>query len=249
MDTISEVFHVLDEWRHLPAYQLERRVDVFFGLLLPELFKKRFEVSEVTVIPEFPLNKKSIGLAEHNQSVRVDFAVFFTKEGQNRVFLVELKTDDSSLDPEQLCIMKKAQDVEFRDLLKGVISAACASPEPRKYAHLIWKLHKLGYLDVEQGFSDMNLAERQPGLSKNFSKLCVPPNLDLPTIELVAIVPNDPEAKKNELPCGFCFVTFEDFADQLENYKGRLNPTFLKTFGGQLRSWARVSAGEKDLVD
>ena len=249
MSTISEVFRLLDEWRHLPAYQLERRVDVFFGLVLPEFFQNKFEVSTVTVIPEFPLNKKSIGLSNHNQSARVDFSVFFTKEKRNRVFLVELKTDDKSIDPEQLCIMEKAKDAKFRKLLSGVISAACASRERRKYAHLIWKLHELGYLDVESGFSDMNLAGERPGLSKNFEKLSVSPNFDMPAIELAAIVPNEPGADGEELPSEFCCVTFGEFADWLETYDGRLDPTFVTIFKSHLRSWACVAAGKRDLVD
>ena len=36
-DRIDEVFALLDRWRHLPAYQLERRADVFFAAYLHEV--------------------------------------------------------------------------------------------------------------------------------------------------------------------------------------------------------------------
>ena len=34
---IDRIFDLLDGWRHLPAYQLERRADIFFGLFLPDV--------------------------------------------------------------------------------------------------------------------------------------------------------------------------------------------------------------------
>ena len=37
--TIERVFKLLDNWRHLPDYQLERRADIFFALFLPEVLK------------------------------------------------------------------------------------------------------------------------------------------------------------------------------------------------------------------
>lgn len=30
--TVERAFELLDRWRHLPAYQLERRADIFFAL-------------------------------------------------------------------------------------------------------------------------------------------------------------------------------------------------------------------------
>ena len=57
MDVTAEVFKHLDQWRHFPAYALERRADIYFGLVLPEIMKQRFELAgSVTVIPEFPLS-------------------------------------------------------------------------------------------------------------------------------------------------------------------------------------------------
>ena len=35
--TIKRVFKLLDDWRHLPGYQFERRADIFFALFLPEV--------------------------------------------------------------------------------------------------------------------------------------------------------------------------------------------------------------------
>jgi len=34
---IDELFDKLDEWRSLPAYQLERRADIFFAIYLKDI--------------------------------------------------------------------------------------------------------------------------------------------------------------------------------------------------------------------
>ena len=41
----EDVFELLDDWRHLPAYQLERRADIYFAMYLPELLAERFAES------------------------------------------------------------------------------------------------------------------------------------------------------------------------------------------------------------
>jgi len=39
---IDKLFNQLDDWRHLPAYQLERRADIFFAIYLIDIFKSKF---------------------------------------------------------------------------------------------------------------------------------------------------------------------------------------------------------------
>ena len=41
MQKLEELFARLDDWRHLPAYQLERRADIFFSLYLPDVLARR----------------------------------------------------------------------------------------------------------------------------------------------------------------------------------------------------------------
>jgi len=56
---IASLFNRLDAWRHLPAYQLERRADIFFGLFLPDALNHHLRSRGISinprVIPEFPL--------------------------------------------------------------------------------------------------------------------------------------------------------------------------------------------------
>ncbi len=39
MKHLNELFDNMDSWRHLPAYQFERRADIFFSIYLPDLFR------------------------------------------------------------------------------------------------------------------------------------------------------------------------------------------------------------------
>lgn len=92
--TIERVFELMDRWRHLPAYQLERRADIFFALFLPEVLEKHFEVDiSQTLIPEFPVKNPN-----NNQSSNVDFLALQQSQDGNpdRAFLVEIKTDMGS---------------------------------------------------------------------------------------------------------------------------------------------------------
>ena len=176
MDMISRILGQLDEWRHLPAYQLERRVDVLFGMLLPTVIGVKFEVNpdNCKVIPEFPLHKGKIEKSNDNQSLNVDFAVFFEKENRKHLCLVELKTDQKSISVDQLEMIGKAKtEVGAREVLVGVLESANASAEPRKYAHLIWKLYEIGCIELPDtdGFRQMPMEERRPGLTGKTGQL------------------------------------------------------------------------------
>ena len=247
MSAISEVFRTLDNWRHLPAYQLERRVDIFFGLILPEFMEKRFNVSVDTVIPEFPLNKRIICGSDRDQSVRVDFAVFAKGEEENYVFLVELKTDQKTLNRHQLKYMKDAQCAGFYELLRGVKLAAGASPEPRKYAHLIWRLKELGYFEDRCELPKVWAEVSRPVLTNYFQELRVSANSGKTNIGLVVILPNSPDCKMREkIPDGFCCIAFDELKAELKDYSGQLGSGFVKDFLQKMNEWADEIAGMKD---
>ncbi len=246
VNTISEVFRRLKEWRDLPAYQLERRVDIFFGLLLPDFMRNKFCVTDPTVIPEFPLNNTIIGTAGNSQSVKVDYAVFGKKDGANCVFLVELKTDIKSLDKQQLKYMKCAERAGFRQLLRGVRLSAIRSREKRKYAHLIWKLKELDYLYIESELSNEKWDSKRPGLADFFKNLCVRTDLDEPKIELVVIVPKRPDEEfaKEHLQ-GFSCIPFAEFSGHLKNCDEKFDSGFVETFRKYLSGWAELDAGNR----
>ena len=80
MNPLERVFENLDRWRHLPAYQLERRVDIFFSVYLKGLVEELTGVPlDPQILPELPI-KRDLIRVDHptHRSVKVDYALFST---------------------------------------------------------------------------------------------------------------------------------------------------------------------------
>ena len=258
MDMISKILTQVDEWRHLPAYQLERRVDVLFGMLLPTVIGEKFGVNpdDCRVIPEFPLHKGKLGIKKNNQSLNVDFAVFFENENRKHLCLVELKTDQKSIKVEQIETMGQARKAGARKLFVGLLEAAKASKEWRKYAHLIWRLHEIGCIDLSDrdGFRKMPVEKRRPGptgYAGQLKKANVSKAWNGADIDLVAIIPHK-LIKEERIRAfeehGFCLINFKKLADMVG--KATVQPfgvEFAETFASFLSRWNTVAAGEKRL--
>ena len=58
-DPINHLFDQMDKWRHLPSYQLERRIDLFFSLYLPQVLEEKtgMQISS-SFIPHSLIQKK-----------------------------------------------------------------------------------------------------------------------------------------------------------------------------------------------
>ena len=174
---INEVLKKLDEWRHFPSYKLEPRLDIFISICLPdivrELIKKPNLIdADLEVIPEFPLHKETVLKSGGNRSNKVDFAVFRKCKARKQIFLIELKTDDNSIDRTQLCVMKKARNVGARALLVGVKKCAeNTNVQLRpKYTFLLKKLVNLGYFNYSGNFEE---DVKQSSWKKTLTKLTV----------------------------------------------------------------------------
>ncbi len=190
--SIQSVFDRMEQWRHLPAYQLERRVDIFLSFCLPEVVKSKFELKqddELFVVPEFPLHKGAVFNAakNKNQSVKVDFAVFAKKE--KRIFLVEFKTDNNSINLDQLKCMRKANNANT--LLKGVKECALHSDNLRKYAHLIWTLQDIGCIKNCDNLTQVDLNTNGCRLKDKFRNLEVSEHWKDEEIQFGLIFPSD----------------------------------------------------------
>ena len=116
---IDKVFDQLDQWRHLPKYQLERRADIYFAMFLPIVLQKHFNTEfKNTIIPEFPLKK------DNYQSQNADY--FALSADCKRALLVELKTDVGSLDDDQfdyyLRRRRRQENGKILDELKSIVT-------------------------------------------------------------------------------------------------------------------------------
>lgn len=168
--TLEDVFRQLDQWRHLPHYRLEPRADPFFALFLRDILESCLNVDlHRVVIPEFPLRLGSLkchgGLrsrkASDNQSVKVDYAAF-SSDGR-RVFFVELKTDNASVDEEQNRYLCAARCTDFRDLVAGIVKMASVSRQEQKYVHLLHWLAELDFLTVGDELYDRSFRKSDKG--------------------------------------------------------------------------------------
>ncbi len=149
MNRIDAIFSTLDSWRHLPAYQLERRADIFFALYLPDLVRGKFGFTVEDVLPEFPIRIGSIRPKNPNinLSFKVDYLV--TLKDTDRVLFIELKTDNASMREKQDWYLKSAGQVGMGGLLDG-LRHICKATKSRKYLYLLKKLHSMGVISLEE---------------------------------------------------------------------------------------------------
>ncbi len=139
------IFDKLEDWRHLPNYQLERRLDIFISMYIKELVEERvkWRLSDV-IIPEFPISRKTLGeTVGVNKTVKVDY-VLFPLDFKNPIIFLELKTDNSSVRDEQTEYLLKSKENGINEILKGLEEVYVKSKSKPKYEYLFKKLDATG---------------------------------------------------------------------------------------------------------
>jgi len=228
VDPLDAVFHHLDLWRHLPAYQLERRADIFFSVYLKGI------VEEVTgtpledeIIPELPI-KRALIWPEHpsEKSVKVDYALF--AKDRSRVFFVELKTDSGSRRDTQDHYLLTAKRLGFRAIVEGIRSIMQSTTAQQKYHHLAAALARLGFLSLPTDIAQYLYPAPRTGLTQRLVAISVGP-AD-PPIDVIYIQPEATEGDR-------C-IDFARFAA----YVGRFSDPLSRSFSQRLLVW-RSAAG------
>jgi len=149
---IEQLFANLDRWRHLPAYQLERRADIFFSVYLPEFLKEKRGYEVQSIIPEFPIRVGTVYSKDDiNKSFKVDYLVKLNNP--SRVLFVELKTDDSSRREKQDWYLTEAQKKGMRSLLHGISQIYAATNAKDKYRHLLRSLEEANLIRLSSADS------------------------------------------------------------------------------------------------
>ena len=218
----------LDAWRHLPAYRLEPRIDALFSLYLPAVLLRRGVDIRHDVIPEFPLRRGTLWGEEsvaHNASVKVDFAALSADREQ--LHLIEFKTDMSSLRPEQVAYLQKAETISSRDLVVGALSIleATNSEYVPKYRHLLLALARWGALTCDGRLEHLTRSfagEPVPRLTG----VSIPPQFGKlrPVVWMV-----QPQQTGEEHTIGF-----DEIASTVAGVAGQ----FSQSFAAKLRMWA-----------
>jgi len=135
---INKLFDRLDDWRRLPSYQLEKRVDIFFAIYLPLIFKEHFNETVIDIIPEFPIRVGTFNDDNNlNLSFKADYALFTESK---KVYLVELKTDNGSTREKQNEYYNLTIEKGFEKIINGIIDIYKATSYKDKYEKLLKKL-------------------------------------------------------------------------------------------------------------
>nr|WP_319270747.1 hypothetical protein [uncultured Draconibacterium sp.] len=145
--TINKIFDLLDDWRNLPAYQLERRADIFFAIHLETIIEKILKTKIDLIIPEFPIRVGEISKKhpELNKSFKIDYLTFSRTE--NKVFLIELKTDQLSRREKQDWYLERAANIKVKGIIDGLIKIYSATAQKTKYNHLLDKIEEIGWIE------------------------------------------------------------------------------------------------------
>ncbi len=229
MEPTARILDLLDEWRHLPDYQLERRADMFFAIYLADFLTDRqgIEINPL-LVPEFPVHIGTI--YPHipiNRSFKIDYVAFAAD--LSRVWFVELKTDSSSRRDKQNAYLKAAQQAGLPALIDGLLRIVAATDAKHKYCCLLRLLERLSLLKLP---SDLDAALQSRHWASAVDA-CLPNVVNASPaipVEVLFLQPlsNDPRE-----------VGFSEFADWLN---GR--DATAQRFATSLREWAAVKAGQ-----
>jgi hypothetical protein len=181
------IFERLSDWKRLPNYQLERRLDIFISMYVKELLEEKLWPLSEVIIPEFPISRKTLGeTIGINQTVKVDY-VLFPKDFKNPIIFLELKTDNGSVRDGQINYLVKSKAAGIETILNDWIEVYNKSASKRKYKYLFEKLDESGLTKTiwEEG----KRANQNPKPKLNL--------LYKPNIKLAILAPDHPTGLDN----------------------------------------------------
>ena len=222
--TVAHVFNLMDDWRHLPGYRLEARAAPFFALYLRDVLSARLDVKlHPIVVPEFPLRIGTLDPDEklaqkrpedsqarrQNLSYNVDYVAF--SDDRETAFLVELKTDMSSIDKNQEAYLRLARDRKLGPLVRGIVEICENSKKRSKYVHLLHLLANLELVSIpdRDKLYRMTFPIPRAGWTNEFKE--VKPTVDgkLEHTRVIYIQPRE----SNQPVEDFEYIFFDEVAD------------------------------------
>ena len=218
-EAIEMMLKNLDDWRNLPKYQMERRVDLFFGLVIRQIVAGHlgYDLERIhpLVIPEFPFRYNENG-TDTNHTVNFDYVLF--SGDLTTMYIVELKTDPDSYRDEQEKYLIEAAKAGFTEIIDGIdkVMDATATNKRGKYNYLRGLLAREGLVSEEGPLAA----------------------LKQPTIELLYLGPLPRKRDTAERLKGK-FIELRVAADILTNTGGVVECRFAEF----LREWENAPAG------
>ena len=236
MDVVSAIFDRMDEWRHLPSYQLERRADIFLSVYLREVLQRKFALSiKDHIIPEFPVRNGTIdpnaSKIKENKSKKIDY-VLFTEDMTTALF-VELKTEGLSRRAEQDEYLRAAQSVGMTALLEGVLEISRA---PRmkhyartKYCRLLELIAQIGLIQMPKEMASLASAQSHQGINRLLQGIRI--TCPVSDCRIVYVQPTGG---------GEGVIDFTEFSAVVREHDDPFSQRFAKSLG----TWGRVQAGK-----
>lgn len=143
---LNKLFDLLDDWRNLPSYQLERRADIFFAIHLEKIIEETVGAKIDFIIPEFPVRIGELPEQDpdNNQSFKIDYLTY--SRDKNVVYLIELKTDQRSRRKKQDLYLQHTTELKIKGLVSGLIKIYKATNQKLKYENLFDKIENIGWI-------------------------------------------------------------------------------------------------------
>lgn len=145
----KDYFEMLADWKKLPAYKAEPRIDSLVGFFLPQFIEEYLKIKVVGTIPELPIRLATVkpkheGTNYADRSYKVDFLII-GNNGKN--YLVEFKSDSGSRRDGQDIYLEEARSVGTKLIVEGILQIASVSSYKTKYNHLLSKLTSYGLIN------------------------------------------------------------------------------------------------------
>ena len=153
---IGEYFDMLEDWKRLPAYKLEVRIDSLVGFALPRVIELKYGLHTKIIIPELPIRLGTVH-PEHEgknfceRSYKLDFYIRTTC-GHN--LFIEFKSDSGSRREEQDDYLQRAAKVKMKAIVEGILQISKVTSFKQKYAHLLEKLRQVQLIDEATALID-----------------------------------------------------------------------------------------------
>ncbi len=144
MKSLKKVFENLSEWRPMPGYSVERRIDLLLSPFLPAFLSEQMGAPVEIIAAEFPIPRRSAGGdPDDNLHVSADFLCFRRSDPPAWV-IVELKTEVDSRRGEQDRAYRAAAGREraMGTLLADLKVAKRRSKQWAGYSKIYWKVKR-----------------------------------------------------------------------------------------------------------
>lgn len=154
----TEYFEMLKDWKQLPAYKVEPRIDSLIGYYLPSMISDFLKIKVVGIVPELPIRLGTIkpnheGTNYADRSYKVDFMII-TNIGVN--YLVEFKTNIKSRREGQDVYLLETKALGTKSIVNGILQISNVSSYKVKYRHLKEKLQTYGLIDNDNRYTGLN---------------------------------------------------------------------------------------------